>query len=86
MRKVLDEGSIERTDDDGNQRIGSWVAWEDQIHRKIEVDYCGETRSCSITSAQNFSEGRLQVASMLFDQVLRELGHDPIQPHRARRK
>jgi len=84
MRTILDEGTIERSDESGNRWIGKWIAWEDEIERKVDVEYGGETRSCSITSAQNISEGRLQVASMLFDQLLRDLGHYPVQPHRRR--
>jgi hypothetical protein len=84
MRTILDEGTIERSDESGNQWIGNWIAWEDEIERKIDIDYCGETGSCSITSAQNFSEGQLQVASMLFDQLLRDLGHYLVRPHGRR--
>ena len=77
MRTILDVGTVERSDKSENRWIGKWIAWEDKIDRKEEVEYDGEIRTCSTTSAQNFSEGRLQVASMLFDQLLTEFGHYP---------
>jgi len=75
MRKVLDEDSIERADQLGNRWIGKWIAWEDEIERKVEVNYQGHADSMTITGAQAFREAYIQVAGDLFERILRNLGH-----------
>lgn len=78
MKEVLERGEIALRDREGKSYTARWEAWQDRTQKRVEIHWNGFQDTCSFTSAQDDSRNRIQLAFMLFDRLLRDVGIETV--------